>query len=226
MSRRGVFLSLEGPEGSGKTTQASRLAAHLEARGYPVELLREPGSTPIGEAIRQVLHSPANREMRPETEFLLFSAARAQLVRQRILPALEAGRVVLADRFADSSLAYQGHGRGLNLEALRAVTALATGSLVPDLTFYLDLPVEVGLARKQRAHQAGLVEWNRLDAEATEFHRRVREGYLAMAAAEAERWVVIDATRSEEAVLESLIGALEARSLLPEPQSAGRGMGS
>lgn len=214
MGYPGVFITLEGPEGSGKSTQVTRLATFLEDQGYAPWVVREPGSTAIGEAIREILHDPANREMHPQTEFLLFSAARAQLVRQTILPALQAGKLVLADRFADSSLAYQGYGRGLDLKVLRRITAFATEALVPSLTLYLDLPVEAGLARKQRAHRETATEWNRLDAEAIAFHERVRQSYLEMARAEPGRWVIVDATQPAEAVQAELRRTIEERGVL------------
>jgi len=147
----GVFITFEGPEGSGKTTQIRRLAEHLRSADHDVLLIREPGGTPIGDQIRAVLHDIANTAMVSEAEILLFSASRAQLVGQLIRPALAQGTIVLCDRFADSTLAYQGYGRGLDLDALRQITEFATGGLSPDLTLYLDIPVEKGLDRKRRA---------------------------------------------------------------------------
>ncbi len=189
-----LFISFEGPEGSGKTTQAQLLYHYLRERGLRVLLTREPGGTFIGDQIRRVLLSPDNAEMQPEAEILLFSASRAQLVRQVIRPALQQGIVVICDRFADSTLAYQGYGHGLDLEALGAITRFATGGLWPDLTFYLDLEAEEGLRRKLTAGQ-GRAEWNRLDQKELAFHQRVRKGYLALAAAEPDRWWVLDAAR-------------------------------
>lgn len=189
------FLTLEGPEGGGKTTHARLLADYLRALGLDVVLSREPGGTPIGDSIRRTLMDFALEGMTPEAEFLLFSASRAQLVRQVLRPALHAGRTVVLDRFFDSSLAYQGYGHRLDLEALRRITHFATDGLTPDLTLLLDLPVETGLARKQCNG-----EWNRLDAYDLEFHRRVRQGYAALAALEPQRWITIDADRPLEAV--------------------------
>lgn len=186
----GLFITFEGPEGSGKTTQLRLLAGWLGDAGHDVLPTREPGGTRLGDAIRQVLLDPTFSETRPETEFLLFSAARAQIVSEVIRPHLEAGGVVLCDRYADSSLAYQGYGRRLDLGILRAITGFATGHLVPDLTIYLDLPVSEGLRRKQGCDQA---EWNRMERERQEFHERVRAGYLALASAEPGRWLVVDA---------------------------------
>lgn len=191
-----MFITFEGPEGSGKTTQAHLLAEHLRSRGRAVILTHEPGGTAIGDQIRAVLHDPMNSEMQPWAEVLLYSASRAQLVAQVIRPALAAGKVVLCDRFYDSTLAYQGYGRGLDLSALQAITYLATGGLVPDLTLYLDIQPDQGLQRRL----LGGGEWNRMDQQTLEFHRRVRAGYLELAGHEPERWVVINAAASVEEV--------------------------
>ena len=184
-----LFITFEGPEGSGKSTQLKLLEEWLGERGHDVLATREPGGTSISESVRAILLDPANTEMRPVTEILLFSAARAQIVAQVIRPHMERGGVVLCDRYADSTLAYQGYGRGLDLDTLRAITAFATGGLVPQLTVYLDIAIEDGLRRKSAQ------EWNRLEAQTLAFHRRVREGYLEMAAAEQERWLVLDAAQ-------------------------------
>lgn len=186
------FLTLEGPDGSGKSTQARLLTDHLREKGHHVLLTREPGGTPIGDQIRKVLMDLGNKGMTPAAEFLLFSASRAQIVRQVIRPHLDAGGTVVCDRFADSSLAYQGYGHRLPLAAVRAVNSLATGDLIPDLTFLLDIPPEEGL-RRRREHGV----WNRLDDYDLEFHRRVRDGYLELAKAEPTRWTVVDATKEE-----------------------------
>jgi len=191
-----LFITLEGPEGSGKTTQMRPLAEWLRARGYGVVLTREPGGTDIGEQVRTVLHDPDNAAMDARTEILLYSASRAQHVAQLVQPALAAGKIVISDRYADSTLAYQGYGRGLDLEVLRTITAFATGGLTPDLTLYLDTAPEEGLRRKR----AGGGEWNRLDAETLGFHQRVRAGYLELAKREPGRWVVIDGGLSVEEV--------------------------
>ncbi len=195
-----LFVTFEGPDGSGKTTQMQLLADWLRGQGFDVLTTREPGGTSIGDQIRAILHDPKNADMRPATEALLFSASRAQIVGQVIRPALERGQIVLCDRYADSTMAYQGYGRGLDLDALRAITAFATGGLTPDLTIYLDLDVEEGLRRKRAAYEAGEAEWTRMDQMAVDFHRRVREGYLRMAAEEPERWLVLDARRPIEEV--------------------------
>jgi len=196
-----MFITFEGPEGSGKTTQIRLVAEWLSDQGLDVLTTREPGGTRIGEAIREVLLSPAHTEMCAEAEILLFSAARAQIVRETLQPHLARGGVVLCDRFADSTLAYQGYGRLLDLDTLRQITLFATGGLVPALTICLDLPVAEGLRRKQGGDQA---EWNRMERERLEFQERVRRGFLALAAAEPQRWLVLDALR-EIAVIQAEI---------------------
>ena len=183
-----AFITLEGPEGGGKTLQARRLASHLESLGHEVVLTREPGGTGIGDQIRKVLTLLDNTAMDAHTEFLLFSASRAQLVNELIRPQLELDKIVVCDRFYDSSLAYQGFGQGLDLDMLRQVTEFATGGLVPDLTLLLDLDVGHGLRRRESGGN-----WNRLDAYDVAFHQRVREGYLQLAQQDSDRWVVIDA---------------------------------
>jgi dTMP kinase len=201
-----AFLTLEGPEGGGKTTQARLLADFLRSQGHDVLLTREPGGTPIGDQIRRVLTSLDNAGMDPATEFLLFSASRSQHVHEVIRPHLERGGLVVCDRFFDSSLAYQGYGHGLDLAALRAITAFATGSLTPDLTLLLDLPVPVGLQRRR-----GSGGWNRLDAYDQAFHERVRQGYLALAQAEPKRWVTVNADQPEATVQAELRQAVLSR---------------
>jgi len=193
------FITIEGPDGSGKSTQARLLADHLSGQGFDVLFTREPGGTEIGDQIRRVIMSLDNKQMSPQAEFLLFSASRAQVVREVIQPKLAAGGVVVCDRFYDSSLAYQGHGHQLDLDQLRSVTQFVTGGLVPDLTLLLDLPSEVGLNRRR---EAGL--WNRLDDYDLAFHERVRAGYQQLAQAEPGRWVVIDATRLPDEIQEQI----------------------
>ncbi|MCS7039488.1 MAG: dTMP kinase [Anaerolineae bacterium] len=205
-----AFITFEGIEGSGKTTQMQLLRDWLQARGEQVLATREPGGTAIGDRIRAILLDPNHTEMAAETEILLYAAARAQIVRQIIRPHLEQGWIVLCDRFFDSTLAYQGYGRGLPLNILRDITAFATGGLVPDLTFYLDLPVEVGLRRKAQTP----AEWTRFEAETLAFHRRVRKGYLELAAAEPRRWVVLDAGQPAELIQETIRQEVLARGVV------------
>jgi dTMP kinase len=195
-----VFISLEGPDGGGKTTQVHLLAEWLRSQGHDVLQTREPGGTRIGDQIRSVLHDSANTDMDPRTEILLYSASRAQLVAQLLSPALDAGKIVVCDRFFDSTLAYQGFGRGLDLRVLKTVTAFATAGLKPDLTICLDLDPGKGLQRRL----LGGGEWNRLDAEALAFHESVRAGYLELAKAEPERWAVIDGARPVEVVQQEI----------------------
>jgi len=194
-----MFITLEGPEGSGKTSQIGPLAEFLRQQGLDVLTTREPGGTPIGDQIRTVLHSLDNTAMHPRTEALLFQAARAQLVEQVIRPQLARGGIVISDRYADSTLAYQGYGHGLPLEQVRAVINFATGELKPDLTLLLDLDVELGL--KRRSQGGG---WNRLDAYTLDFHRRVRQGYHRLAHAEPQRWAILDADQTPERVQQAI----------------------
>ena len=203
-----LFITFEGPEGGGKTSQLRLLAAYLRQQGGDVLTTREPGGTPIGDRVRAILLDPVHTEMQPATEFLLFSAARAQHVAQVIRPHLARGGVVLCDRYADASLAYQGYGHSLDLAALRTITRFATGGLVPDLTICRDVPVEVGLRRK--AGGSGDA-WNRMEQRDIAYHGRVRAGYLAMAAAEADRWLVVDATGDVEAVQTTIREGLRCR---------------
>jgi dTMP kinase len=195
-----MFITLEGPEGSGKTSQVPALAAYLRNAGYEVIVTREPGGTAVGDQIREVLMNLDNVAIVPRTEILLFLAARAQHVESLIRPALEAGKVVLCDRYGDSTLAYQGYGHNTDLETLRALLDYSTGGLKPDLTLLLDVPVEEGMARKKTND----AEWNRLDAYALAFHERVRQGYLALAKAEPERWLVIDARQDRNKVQQAM----------------------
>lgn len=194
-----MFITLEGPEGSGKTSQLPKLAEYIRQRGFDVLTTREPGGTSISEQIRTVLHNLENKEMNPRTEILLFQASRAQLVEQVIRPHLAKGGVVLSDRYADSTLAYQGYGHQIDIESLRVLVTFATGGLKPDLTILLDVDVETGLRRKELKG-----EWNRLDAYDLDFHQRVRRGYFNLVQAEPERWEVIDASQSPKKVQEEM----------------------
>ena len=200
MAEQGLLITFEGPEGSGKTTQIQRLSADLTQSGYTVIATAEPGGTPISERIREIFLNPDHSEMTSRTELLLAAAARAQHVSQVISPALEAGKTVISDRFSDAMLAYQGYGRGLDLDLIRHLNQVATDGLSPELTFVLDLPVEIGLGRARQRRGA----MNRLDLEDPEFHRRVREGYLAIASEEPDRVKVVDAQASVDLVSESI----------------------
>jgi len=227
-----LFITFEGPEGSGKSTQARLLYEQLHARGYPVILVREPGGTRISDLIRRIVLDLQHTEMAPTTETLLFSAARAQLVNQVIEPYLNQGGVVLCDRYADSTYAHQGYGLGRNLEELRAITAIATGGLLPDITIYLELSAEEGLERKRLKQQSGRsadakrqsplrapgadaadrppkVEWNRLDARDLAYHQRVVAGYQALIAQEPERWHSFDARQAAEQLAQTILQAVE-----------------
>lgn len=200
-------MTFEGPEGAGKTTQIRRLAGALAERGYDVLATREPGGTAIGEAIRAILLSPDYAAMLPTTEALLNTAARAQHVAEVIAPARRAGKIVLCDRYVDSTLAYQGAGRGLDLDKLTRLQDWAIGGLRPDLTILLDLPVETGWARRRSSGQP----LNRLDRDTFAFHQRVREGFLRAARNEPDRWRVIAADALESAVAGAVLNAVLAR---------------
>jgi dTMP kinase len=219
-ARRGWFITIEGPEGGGKTTQAERLRDHLVATGRSVHLTREPGGTWLGEHVRELLLArtadAAATATDPLTDAFLFNAARRQLVGEVIRPALAAGTTVVCARFADSTLAYQGYGAGVALDRLRALADAATNGLVPDLTIVLDLPVEAGLGRKAPD------DVTRFEAEFDHaFHRRVRDGFLALAAAEPARFVVVDATRSVDEVASAVVAAVTTRLVADEPESIG-----
>lgn len=188
-----LFITFEGPEGSGKTTQIRLLKIFLEARGFAILVTREPGGTAIGNAIRGIVLDPSHTEMSPRAEALLFNAARAQLVDEVIHPALARGQIVLCDRYADSTLAYQGYGYGQDLPRLQRIIDFATGGLKPDLTIFMNIDPVEGLRRKQ---QGAANEWNRMEEKALVFHQIVRQGYLQLAAAESDRWLVVDATES------------------------------
>jgi dTMP kinase len=202
-----MFITLEGPDGSGKTSHVKPLAEWLEGQGYRVHTAREPGGTAISEEIRNVIHDLKNTEMHPRAETLLYQAARAQIVEQVIRPKLAEGWIVLCDRYADSTLAYQGYGHRQNLDEVRTLVRYATGGLAPDLTLLLDVDVEVGLKRSAQRHTDG-GEWNRLDAYQLDFHRRVRAGYLELAGQEPGRWVIVNAGQDWASVQEDLQKAI------------------
>lgn len=207
-----MFITFEGPEGSGKSTQLPKLAQFLEESGLSVLKTREPGGTKIGDQIREVLVRMDNTELHPHTEILLFLAARAQLVEELIIPSLQEGKIILCDRYGDSTLAYQGYGHGLDLEILRAMLHFATGGLKPDLTILLDVDVMTGLKRKKIKE-----EWNRLDAFELSFHERVRDGYHILAGQDPERWKIVDATQEPEQVQKEIralvLDAIENKSI-------------
>ena len=196
----GLFITFEGIEGCGKTTQLRRLATVLRDAARPVLVTREPGGCPIADAIRAILLDRTNQLMAPRTELLLYAAARAQHVEEIIVPALAEGQIVLCDRFSDATVAYQGYGRGLAPELIVDLNAFAAGSLVPDLTVLLDFPPEIGLdrARRRNSGSSGPDE-SRFEEESLEFHRRVRDGYLALAKKH-QRFRVVDAQGSEDQV--------------------------
>jgi dTMP kinase len=201
---RGRFITIEGPEGAGKTVQAARLEATLRARGVAVRGTREPGGTGLGERIRELLLAPAASPIDPLADALLFNAARRQLVEEVVEPTLAAGTTVICARFADSTRAYQGHGGGMDLDVLATLEEIATGGLQPDLTLLLDLPVEIGLARKAPDDRTRFETG--FDVA---FHRRVRNGFLAMAVHEPGRFRVFDATATEDEVAERIARAVD-----------------
>lgn len=218
MTHAGVFITFEGPEGSGKTTQLRALADFLAGQGYPVRVTREPGGTRLGQDIRALLLERHDLGIVPRAEVLLFLADRAQHVAQVLRPALQNGQVVLCDRYADSTLAYQGYGHGeIPLDELRAAIEFAVQGLWPDRTFLLDLPVEQGFRRLTNPGAK-----DRLENQALAFHRRVRQGYLALARAEPHRWTVLDATQPWDAVQRALrehtLALLQQRGLRPRPR--------
>ena len=203
-AKRGLFITFEGPEGSGKSTQLRMLATRLREMGRTVLETAEPGGTEIGMQIRRVLLDAKNHELRPTTELLLMFAARAQNVDEWILPALSRGEIVLSDRFTDSTLVYQGAGRGLGADVVYDVDRIACRGLVPDLTLLVDVPTELGLERAHgRNRKTGDVE-TRIDEQAIGFHRKVRDAYLRLATDEPQRVRTIDGARSEDAVAEEI----------------------
>jgi len=199
-TKRGLFITFEGPEGSGKSTQLRLLAARLREEGHAVLETVEPGGTPIGMQIRRVLLDSKNLEMRPTTELLLMFAARAQNVDEWILPALSRGEIVLSDRFTDSSLVYQGAARGLGAEVVYEVDRIACRGLIPDLTIVVDIETELGLERAHGRNRKTQDVETRIDEQAVGFHRKVRDAYLQLAADEPKRVRLIDGSRSEEIV--------------------------
>ncbi len=199
----GLFISFEGIDGCGKSTQADLLRSYLESKGEQVELLREPGGTALSEQIREILLNPNNDKMDPSTELILLSASRAQLTREIIIPALERGNVVICDRYADSTLAYQGYGRGINLEWLEKLNAFATAGLKPDITLLVDLPVDEALNRMQSK------SFDRIEMEGIEFLDKVRSGYLELTDRFSKRYFMIDGMETIEEMSKKIINKIE-----------------
>jgi dTMP kinase len=198
---RGTFITLEGPEGGGKTTQANLLVTRLKNLGHEVLYAREPGGTPTGEAIRQILqYDKAGEPICAETEVLLFAASRAQLVRRVIIPALDRGTHVVCDRFADSTTAYQGYGRGFSIDQMLAINQFAMDGAVPDLTLLLDVDVDAGFQRIVERHKASSSTWDRIEREERAFHEKVRHGYLELAGRWPERFRVVNGRGTPERV--------------------------
>ncbi len=193
--KQGLFISAEGTDGSGKTTQIKLIMEHLRAAGLDVVLLREPGGTRISEEIREVILNPATTEMADHTEMLLYAASRAQLVAETIKPALEQGKVVICDRYVDSTFAYQGYGRGLDMEMLEKVNGIAIDGTMPDITFFFDIDPEVSLSRRMASSAA-----DRIENEKPDFHRKVHEGYMKLARKEPQRIKTIDSSRTVEQI--------------------------
>lgn len=199
----GLFISFEGIDGCGKSTQADLLRSYLESKGEQVELLREPGGTALSEQIREILLNPNNDKMDPSTESILLSASRAQLTREIIIPALERGNIVICDRYADSTLAYQGYGRGINLEWLEKLNAFATAGLKPDITLLVDLPVDEALNRMQSK------SFDRIEMEGIEFLDKVRSGYLELTDRFSKRYFMIDGMETIEEMSKKIINKIE-----------------
>ncbi|HJA78599.1 dTMP kinase [uncultured Desulfovibrio sp.] len=206
-----MFITVEGIEGSGKSTALTLLSQEMERRGFDVLLTREPGGCGLGRAIRPIVLDARTRSLNMRAELYLFLADRAQHVGEVIRPALEAGQIVLCDRYTDSTLAYQGYGRGLDPEKLRHINDMATGGLTPDLTLLMDLPVTVGLERAglRNQRQGTILSEGRFDAESVDFHERVRQGYLALAEEEPQRFARINAEQRPEDVLLQCLSAVE-----------------
>ncbi len=207
--RRGILITFEGSEGSGKTTQISRISTLFENAGLDVVCTREPGGTDVGEEIRHLLkHASPNTKITPEAELLLFAASRAQLVREVIAPALDKGKIILCDRFLDSTTVYQGVGRQISAEPVHIINAFAVGNIMPDITIVLDIPAQTGFARiKHRTTDLP----DRMEGETIDFYHKVREGYLLLAKALPERFIVVDGKRSRKWIEDKLWNELRER---------------
>jgi dTMP kinase len=213
-----MFITFEGPEGGGKSTQARLLAERLQTSGYPVVLTREPGGTPAGKAIRAIWDDPQRSDLLPITDLLLLCADRAQHVGSLIRPALERGEIVISDRYADSTRAYQGYGSGVDVEMMETLLQAATGGLTPDLTLLLDIPAAEGLARRHSASKSGADPLDRLDQRSLEYHERVHAGYLKLAAQEPARWVTLDARADPKTLADRIWQIVQTRlHQLPRP---------
>jgi dTMP kinase len=197
--KKGIFITIEGPDGSGKTTILQMLAQNLVNEGYEVVATREPGGIEIAEQIRKVILDPENTAMDPRTEALLYAAARRQHLAEKVKPALEEGKIVLCDRFVDSSLAYQGYARGLGIDEVYSINQFAIENMMPEMTLYFDVAPEIGLERINKNKGR---EVNRLDLEKLEFHQKVREGYMVLADRFSERIVKVDASKDLDTVYE------------------------
>jgi len=221
-ARKGLFIVLEGPDGAGKSVQARMLAERLTERGLPVTYTREPGGTPLGEQVRQILLDPSDVARGPVADALLFNAARSQLVPDVIVPALERGDIVVLDRYATSTMAYQGYGSGVDRDVLGTIERLSTGGLLPDLVIVLDVPVEVGLARRDAGHVDELTRFEDESRHDLAFHQRVRAGYHDMAAADPDRWVVLDGSGTLDEVAEKVSRVVNAILLQSDDHDAAR----
>lgn len=202
-----MFITFEGTEGSGKTTQINHLANKLSEAGYSVQNTREPGGSNVGNQIREILLDPVNERLSATSELLLYAASRAQHVREVIVPALKNGKIVISDRFSDATVAYQGYGRNLDLVLINHLNQIATGGLVPDLTFLLNLPIEIGLQRASTSRD----ELDRIERENLEFHERVQNGYLAIAKEGTNRIKIIDATQPIDVIFNEIWSILKVK---------------
>lgn len=211
--KNGIFITIEGPDGCGKSTQADILVTYLKSKNYPVVFTREPGGCSIGEEIREILLKPRGQQiLSDETELFLFAAARAQHVRETIMPALSIGSIVIASRYIDATVAYQGYGRGLPLDKIHEINDLATGGLKPDLTIILDIAADKGLQRARGVEEETPVgETDRIESESIEFHKRVRKGYLDIVRREPERCVLINSDCPISEISKEILNCVESR---------------